>query len=217
MAAFSLAVTCKLNNTIFDAISAANNIVPSLLARLTPLDRRPIYLGIVGGVECFALAVAPLLAGVITNYSTWRVCFYISIPFGVVSVGAILWVVNIPATSDQSSISFRTKLKQLDLPGMALFVPSAVCLVLTLQWGGAVYPWSDAKIVALLSLMGFFTVAFIGQQYYCRATATIPTTLVKSRTTLLAVTYIFSTSASLYVFTYYVRFVTLCALSPLTS
>lgn len=61
------------------------------MAHSTPLERRPVYFAICGGVECAALAFGPLIAGSIADYTTWRVCFYIVIPLAVVDILIILF------------------------------------------------------------------------------------------------------------------------------
>jgi predicted MFS family arabinose efflux permease len=161
----------------------------------------------VGGVECLALSLAPLLAGIIAKYSTWRVCFYISIPFGVFSALVVLTMMDLPQTAQQSSPSIRQKLVQLDLPGIALFVPFVICLILSLQWGGTVYPWSDARVIVLLVFFGALAAAFAVEQYFAniKSTATVPVAILRSPTILLVVSYAFSTAAALNLYEYYVR------------
>lgn len=85
--------------------------------------------------------VGPLLGGVFTTKVTWRWCFYINLPLGVVALVVTAFLLQIPGR-DSTKIPSREKLAQLDFYGTALIVPGSVCLVLALQWGGLKYPVS---------------------------------------------------------------------------
>jgi MFS family permease len=63
-----------------------------------------------------------------------------------------------------------------------LFVPSIVCLLLALQWGGTTYAWNDGRIVALLTLFAFLLLAFFGVQLWMGEFATVPPRIMAQRT-----------------------------------
>jgi hypothetical protein len=87
---------------------------------------------------------------------------------------------------------------------MVLFVPLVVCLISALQWGGTVYAWGDVRLIVLLVVAGLLAVGFTAQQNYAGENATLPLKLFRSRTLVFGMIFIFSTSGTLYVFTYYV-------------
>ncbi|KAJ5370253.1 uncharacterized protein N7496_006345, partial [Penicillium cataractarum] len=161
------------------------------LVRITPLHRHPFYEGLVGGVEYIALATAPLIAGAIAAYSSWRICFYISIPLGVVPIFTVLACLRLLKTEDQSNQSNTRstwgKLRQLDL----------------VVWGGDRYAWSSKEVLPLLVVTGTLCLVFALQQYYIGDQATLPLRLLRSRILLFNVLVIFSTAGALYLFTYY--------------
>ncbi|RAL08503.1 MFS general substrate transporter [Aspergillus homomorphus CBS 101889] len=168
------------------------------LARIVPLHKRAFYQALIGGVECVALAVAPFLSGCIAEYASWRVCFYICLPLGVIPIVAVLLFLRLPKTAAQAQdLRPSDKLRQLDLPGMALFVPWVVCLVLALQWGGSEYTWTSKQMITLFALVGTFLLAM--QEH-----ATLPLRLLRSRVMLSSMLVTFATSGALYVFTFYV-------------
>jgi hypothetical protein len=57
-------------------------------------------------------------------------------------------------------------LKQLDVEGSIAFIPSIVCLLLALQWGGTAYAWSDGRIIALLIIFAILILVFVGIQIW---------------------------------------------------
>lgn len=105
------------------------------------------------------------MGGVFTDHLTWRWCFYINLPFGGLSVFSILIFLPPNATS-VASLDWREQLKQFDLPGTLFVVPSIICLIFALQWGGSTYSWSDGRIIALFVVAGITFVIFLGIQVW---------------------------------------------------
>ena len=79
-------------------------------------------------------------------------------------------------------LSFPKTIWQLDPIGTLLFVPSIVCLLLALQWGGTTYAWKDTRVIVLFILFGMLLVMFIGVQLWMGETATVPPRIAAQRT-----------------------------------
>ena len=60
----------------------------------------------------------------------------------------------------------------LDPIGTLTFVPSIVCLLIALQWGGTTYAWSDGRIIALLTVFCILLVGFVISQLWLGEIAT---------------------------------------------
>lgn len=54
---------------------------------------------------------------------------------------------------------------QLDIPGATLLLGATSCLNLALQWGGIVYPWSNANVFGCLIGFGLLTMTFLYLQF----------------------------------------------------
>lgn len=123
-----------------------------------------------------------MIGGALTQYTTWRWCFYINLPIGgVVTIPLVL--INIPdrTVKTDAKPTFRTTLAKLDLFGFALFAPAAIQLLLALQWGGSRYHWDDAKIIGLFcGAFGTFCV-FLAWEYRKGDGAMIPFSAVRQR------------------------------------
>ncbi|KAJ5898342.1 hypothetical protein N7504_008630 [Penicillium tannophilum] len=174
-----------------------------IAAKIIPLRWRPFYQSFIGSMECIALATAPLIAGAIADVASWRVCFWISVPLGVIPILSVLFFLRLPKTDKQAAHSSIAKLRQLDPIGMALFVPLVICFTLALQTGGTEYPWSSKQVVIPLAMTGALLVAFVLQQAYMQEHATLPVRLLESRIMLSSIAVSFACSGALYVFTYY--------------
>ena len=107
----------------------------------------------------------------------------LAVPLGAVTAVGILFFLHISSPPKQiAEGSIIAKLAQFDPLGTALFVPSIICLLLALQWGGTTYPWSDGRIIALFVLFGVLLIAFVAVQIWMGESATgnlMPSKLLK--------------------------------------
>lgn len=62
---------------------------------------------------------------------------------------------------DTTKIPLKEKLVSLDPLGTCLILASMTCLVLALQWGGAVLPWSDSRVWGTLLGFGLLLLLFL--------------------------------------------------------
>lgn len=175
----------------------------TIIARSFPLRRRPLVGGATGAVEELASVCAPLLGGVLTDRVSWRACFGINLPLGAVSGAIIFFFFENPRLNPESGLPIKEKLKKLDLPSTAIFVPSICCLLLALQWGGATYGWSDARIIVLLVTFVVSLTGFGWLQYRRQDNATLPPRILKQRSILAGAWFAGCCNASLGVVEYY--------------
>lgn len=177
-----------------------------IIAHSAPLEQRPLFTGIVGAMEGIGFIVGPLLGGALTTTTTWRWCFWINLPVGAVTalvVGFLLKPPRIETTATLTGTAWQ-KLQQFDWAGTLTFVPSILCLLLALQWGGSKFSWSDPRIIVLFILFGLLLVAFAGIQVYSAPErATLPAQVVKSRSIIFGALFAFSLSASLSIMSFY--------------
>ncbi|KAJ5683932.1 uncharacterized protein N7477_000277 [Penicillium maclennaniae] len=157
-----------------------------IVANTTSLKHRPIYTAMSGGMECMALAFGPVISGAVARYSKWRISFYIIIPVGVAVILSGFFFVHDIKRPENASLSNKEKLKRLDVPGFAIFVPWAISVILVLGWAGTEYPWNDWRIILLWIVAGMF-----------------PLKLMCERSVALSSMFTFCNSAALFVTAYY--------------
>lgn len=100
---------------------------------------------------------------------------------------------------------WREQIKEFDLPGTLTLIPSIICVILALQWGGSKYPWNDIHVIALFVVFGILFIVFIAIQIYQKDRATIPVRMMKNRNIWGACWYALCISPPMYLVAYYVR------------
>jgi MFS family permease len=151
-----------------------------------------------------AAVAAPLLGGAFTTKVTWRWCFYINLPLGGTALLAIALFFHPRPNITASSTTWREKVSQMDLLGTAILIPTIVCLLIALQWGGSKYQWSNARIIVLLVVTAVMIVGFIIVQIWKQDKATVPPRIIKQRSVACSVCYVFYAGGAINVFEYYV-------------
>src|SRR5436189_14152 len=84
-----------------------------------PTIRRGAAIGIWAGVSAMALAIGPLVGGLITEHINWNWIFYINVPIGALGLVAGRFVI---AESRDDSAEQRLDLPGLIASGAALFM-----------------------------------------------------------------------------------------------
>lgn len=140
-----------------------------------------------------------------TDHASWRWCFWINLPFGVLTGFVILlFFKDSTKAAVKPKLSRLDQLKRMDPFGILAFVPAIVSLLLCLQWGGTKYHWNNARIIALFVLFGVFGTMWCIIQIWKQDEATVPPRLLKNRNVLGAVVHATFLGGSFFVFGYYV-------------
>ena len=151
-----------------------------IIVYTVPLHKRPLYQGFAGSIFGIASVVGPLLGGAFTDHVSWRWCFYINLPIAGVVLAILYFTLSMPhKTGGQTTL--RQKFFRLDPLGTLFLMPSVVCLLLALQWGGSTYAWENARIITLLVLFVILFGAFIVVQIWRGEDATVPPRIATQR------------------------------------
>lgn len=169
-----------------------------------PMRKRPIFTGTMGAMFGISSVIAPLLGGVFTDYVSWRWCFLINLPLGVVAIFIISLILKTTASlyCDNSSTTWN-RICRLDPLGNSCLFPGIICLLLALQWGGSEYDWNDERIIFLLALSSFVLIGFTAIQILKRDTATVPAHIITNRSVIAGIWFSVCVGASMMPVIYY--------------
>ncbi len=113
----------------------------SIISATFPPRQRGAALGIWAGVSAMALAMGPLVGGLLTEHISWHWIFYINVPVG--ALGLATASIVVPESRDTSEE------QRLDLPGLLASGAGLFSLTYALIEGNR-YGWTSTRILALL-------------------------------------------------------------------
>ncbi|KAF2447530.1 MFS general substrate transporter [Karstenula rhodostoma CBS 690.94] len=177
----------------------------TIIGYSVPLRKRAIYIAALSSMFGIASVVGPLLGGALTDKASWRWCFWINLPFGGISLAVVFFFFSNPERQ-YSHMSFKQRIKEVDIVGAVFLICAIVCLLLALQWGGLVYPWKNSKVWGNLLGFGLIISVFIGIQIWQKDRATIPLRVMKQQTVLVSCLFTAFLSMALYTHIFYLPF-----------
>ena len=175
----------------------------SVIAIVTPPDKRALFTGFLTSLYVLGTVVAPIVGGALTENATWRWCFFINLPAGAVTIGALLLFFNPPPNFAVQKFSTRQKVLQLDLIGCGLFVASIIMVLLALEWGGNQYPWNSPTVIGLFVGFGSTILGFAIWELHKGDQAMIPFSVLRQRPILFSVLFGFLLLGSYVIPAYY--------------
>jgi len=134
----------------FGIMSALGFIV---VADLFPPEDRGKYGGLMAGVFGVSTIIGPTLGGYLTDALSWRWCFFITVPVGVIIV--LLFIFYFPQYRPghaKHSVDYGGAVV------MALFI---VPLILALTWAGVDYAWNSPTIIGMFVFSAVMLVVFV--------------------------------------------------------
>jgi len=132
----------------------------SMIGDTFPPSKRGMAIAAYGLVVLVGPVVGPILGGVITDNASWRWCFLINVPVGVLSLFLVYRMIDEPIALRRDRAKLLERGLRVDFPGFILVALFFGCLEITLDRGQADDWFSSSTIVttaivAAMSLLFF--------------------------------------------------------------
>ncbi|OJJ51246.1 hypothetical protein ASPZODRAFT_87380 [Penicilliopsis zonata CBS 506.65] len=174
-----------------------------IISHSMPVHQRPKYTAMIGACVGITIVIAPFLGGIFTDKLSWRWCFWINLPLGGLTFITIFFLVQLPNPPKKQTTGWRGLLDIIDIQGTALLLPSTVCLLLALQWGGTDYAWNSWRCILLFCVFGFCGLIWCYVQVREGDKATVPMRLLRMRSILAAMVFGFALFGVMFLQSYY--------------
>lgn len=122
-----------------------------LVAAFSDARARTQAIGAWSGISGIALAIGPLLGGVLVHVWNWPAIFFINVPIGLIAL-ALGW--------SGLTESRNPHARHLDLPGQVLVIAGLTCLVMGIIEAGSL-GWTSPVILSLFAGAVIFLIAFV--------------------------------------------------------
>ena len=124
----------------------------SIIAATFPPRERGTAIGIWAGVSALALAIGPLVGGLLTEHVGWSSIFYVNVPIGAIAIAASFLLI------DESRDT--TEGQRPDVPGLLSSGIGLFALTFGLIEANS-YGWASARIVGAFALAAVALVSFV--------------------------------------------------------
>ena len=122
-----------------------------LVAAFTDPRTRTQAIGMWSGISGIALAIGPLLGGVLVQFGSWPAIFFVNLPIGILAL-ILAW----PGLAESRNPHAR----HIDLPGQVLVIAGLACLVIALIEASSL-GWTSPLILSLFAGAVIFLIAFV--------------------------------------------------------
>ncbi|UQX88307.1 MFS transporter [Jatrophihabitans telluris] len=121
-------------------------------ATFTETRQRAAAVGIWSGVGALALAVGPLLGGLLSQHANWGWIFYINVPVGIATLALGAWAITESSAADAPT--------RIDLPGVLTSAGALLALTWALIEGGS-HGWTSGLILGAFTVSAVLGAVFV--------------------------------------------------------
>ena len=143
----------------------------TILSTSTTAKERPLYMSIPGLAWGSSTVLGPVIGGAFTvSPAGWRWGFWINLCIGAACLPVFLLLV--PSKDPRPELPWKSlqPIRSVDVVGFTLLLGIFVSLLMGINFGGSVYPWSSGNIIALFVVVGVLVIVFVIQQTWVLGT-----------------------------------------------
>ncbi|KID84964.1 MFS multidrug transporter [Metarhizium guizhouense ARSEF 977] len=176
----------------------------AIIGCVVPLEKVPLFQGIVIAGVGISVCVGPIIGGALTQYASWRWCFWLNVPAGFCALAVVFFFVPLAEgfAKNTKALPLRQKLFRMDPVGTVLFLGLVCCLLLALTWGGQQYAWDSSQVIGLCVGFGVLLLCFCTWDWKQGDMALIPLRVLRKRSVGMGAIILFAYGVVMYVYGY---------------
>ncbi|PNS14945.1 hypothetical protein CAC42_2174 [Sphaceloma murrayae] len=175
-----------------------NTLSTFIATDMIPLRKRGLWQGYTNLIYGTGMGLGGVMGGWLNDSYGWRWAFHIQVPFIVLAGVLSAFTINIPVKETDTS-----KIKRVDFLGAITLSTSLVLLLLGLNSGGNIVPWSHPLVYVSLPLSALSLLSFIYVETRIASEPVIPVRLLLHRTVASACLTNWFTTMSVFAIFYY--------------
>ncbi|KAK9311887.1 major facilitator superfamily domain-containing protein [Lipomyces starkeyi] len=152
-----------------------------IITDIIPLRERGKYWGLVSMMWAIGSVTGPVIGGAFAQNVTWRWIFWINLPFCGLAFPLIPLFLRLSLVHSK----FSEKMRRIDWIGTVLFVGSVTSILLSVSFGGVMFPWKSFRVVVPLVVGGCGTIVFCIYEWFVPAEPMIPMRIFTDRTAIV--------------------------------
>lgn len=158
-----------------------NTISTFVASDLIPLRKRGVWQGFGNIVFGTGMGLGGVFGGYIHDNYGWRYAFWIQVPFIVIGGITAFCAIKVPVKE-----TVTDKIRRVDFLGAFTLVASLVLLLLGLNSGGNIVPWSHPLVFVSIPLSAVFLLGFVYVEDKIAAEPIIPVRLLLNQSVAAA-------------------------------
>ncbi|RVD82852.1 uncharacterized protein DFL_007264 [Arthrobotrys flagrans] len=155
-------------------------LVNITVSDIVTMRERGKYLAAVGATWAISSAIGPILGGAFASYASWRWCFIINIPIGLIAMVVIWYFLHLHSPK----IGVMEGLKQVDWLGSLFAVGGTTLFLVGIDSGGVTEPWDSPLVLCCLIIGATMLVSLIFIEWKVTANPIMPPRVFGHRTAL---------------------------------
>ncbi|KAF5127244.1 Efflux pump roqT [Metarhizium anisopliae] len=167
----------------------------AIIGCVVPLEKVPLFQGIVIAGVGISVCVGPIIGGALTQ----------NVPAGFCALVVVFFFVPLAEgfAKNTKALPLRQKLFRMDPVGTVLFLGLVCCLLLALTWGGQQYAWDSSQVIGLCVGFGVLLLCFCTWDWKQGDMALIPLRVLRKRSVGMGAIILFAYGVVMYVYGYY--------------
>ncbi|RFU34135.1 hypothetical protein B7463_g2228, partial [Scytalidium lignicola] len=162
-------------------------LVDIVISDVFSMRQRSLFLGLCEVIWVIAGAIGPVLGGLLTDYASWRWCWWINLPCCGVAFVILAFFLDV----HNPKTPLKDGIKAVDWAGSVSILAVTIMVLLGLDFGGNTFAWSSPKVVCLIIFGALCSVLFIYSEKRLAKYPLMPLALFTQRSTVATLLVVF--------------------------